>query len=86
MSHNFIYPPYKRVFTSLQTTTVLLAHENGSLEKIFLNIDMPQININFGGSDAEGAIIYRKYLEPPEFNIFVQSKFSEWEKQAVEYF
>ena len=47
---------------------------------------MPQININFGGSDAEGAIIYRKYLEPPEFNIFVQSKFSEWEKQAVEYF
>ena len=72
-AHNITNPPYKRVFTSLNTSTVLIVLEGGAIEKIYLSVDMPQISMTLKTEEESKAepIHYKKYIEPTEFNILV---------------
>ena len=44
---------------------------------------MPYIKMTLKGENKK---TYMKYLEPLEFNVFIQEKFENWNDQIVEYF
>ena len=53
--------------------------EESNLTNIILDIEMPCITMTFNNQqNGEKEAIYMKYLDPSEFNIFVQSKFKDW--------
>ena len=46
---------------------------------------MPLITMAFEPEEGK-KIYYKKYLDPSEFNVFVQNKFVDWHTHSVEYF
>jgi hypothetical protein len=67
------YPPYRRVGTRFETSSISIIQNNGSLKKYWLTIEMPKIEMVFHLNNSK--FTYSKYLEPQEYNVSVQSQF-----------
>ena len=75
------YPPYRDIFTEIQSTSIVIKDDNDKFNKHILNIEMPSIELTKEGNSQQ---IFKKYLEPSEYNVFLQDKFKEWKDQIAE--
>ena len=64
---NMDKPPYRRAFTKIQSSSIAVINKDGSFDTNPLLIDMPYVSMVFN----ENNNIYKKYLDPLEFNIYV---------------
>ena len=47
---------------------------------------MPHIALTIGNEGDPKATNYKKYIQPNEFNVFVQNRFEDWQGFVKEYF
>ena len=78
------YPPYRNLFTKASLANICYSNDKKTIDKkVPIHLEMPYIKMTLKDENKK---TYMKYLEPLEFNVFIQEKFENWNDQIVEYF
>ena len=71
------FPPYRSVFTTTKIGNLCYTDGTGHItEKVPAELEMPFMKMILLNEEKK---TYMKYLDPLEFNVFIQEKFANWD-------
>lgn len=68
------YPPYRNQFTKVDLSRICYLKDHKIDKKVNVSLEMPYMQMTLKDENKT----YKKYLEPLEFNVFIQEKFENW--------
>eukprot|EP00347_Sterkiella_histriomuscorum_P007648 403348111 len=81
---SFNFPTYRKVFTNIQTPSIVILNDNVA-QKHMLNIEMPHF-IFKPDNQEETSRQFKKYIDPDNYNVMLQSRLQDWKDNAVDTF